>query len=61
MGAVLQDASGRAANAQVPSLLWHHQGECAKFAAGGDLDGVNVLNGAIMAMAKGKGKGERHR
>ena len=30
MGAVLQDASTQAANAQEPSLLWHLQGECAK-------------------------------
>ena len=27
-------------------------------AAGGDWDGVNVLNEAIMALAKGKGKGQ---
>ena len=58
MAAVLQDASGRAANSQEPSLLWHLQGECAKLAAGGDWDGVSVLSGAIVALAKGKGKGE---
>ena len=58
MGAVLQDASNRAANAQEPSLLWHLQGECAKLVARGDWDGVNVLNGATMVLAKGKGKGK---
>ena len=52
MGAVLQDASCRSANAQEPSLLWQLQGECAKLAAGGDWDGVNVVNSAIMALAK---------
>ena len=58
MGAVLQDVSNRAANAQEPSLLWHFQGECAELPAGGDWDDVIVLNGAIMALAgKTKGKG----
>ena len=61
MAAVLQDASSRAANAQEPSLLWHLQGECAKLAAGGDWDGVSVLSGAIVALAKGKGQRERER
>ena len=46
-----------AANAQEPSLLWHLQGECAKLAAG-DWDGVSVLSGAIVALAKGKSKGK---
>ena len=58
MGAVLLDASSRAAHAQEPSLLWHLQGERAKFAAGGDWEGVNVLNWDIMALAKGKSKGK---
>ena len=58
MGAVPRDASSRSANAQESSLIWHLQGECAKLAAGGDWDGVNVVNGAIMALAKGKGKGK---
>ena len=58
MGAVLQDATSRSANAQEPSLLWHFQGESAKHAAGGDWNDVNVLNGAIMALAKGKVKGK---
>ena len=57
MGAALQDASGRSATAQESSLLWHIQGECAKFAAGGDWGGVNVVNSAIIVLAKGKGKG----
>ena len=52
MGAVLQDASSRAANVQEPSLLWHLQGECAKLAAGGDWDGVNVLHGAGLQRGK---------
>ena len=30
----------------------------AQHAAGGDWDGVNVVNGAIVALAKGKGKGK---
>ena len=33
-------------------------GESAKLAAGGDWNGVNVLNGAIMALAKGKANGK---
>ena len=44
MGAVLQDASSRSANAQEPPLSWHLQGYCATLAAGGDLDGANALN-----------------
>ena len=58
MGAVPQYASSRSAKAQESSLLWHLQGERAKLAAGGDWDGVNVVNGAIMALAKGKGTGK---
>ena len=58
MNAVLQDASNQSRNAQEPSLLWHLEGECAKHAAVGDRDGVNVLSGATMALAKGKGKGK---
>ena len=57
MGAVLQDASSRAANAQEPSLVWHLQGQCAKFAAGADWDGVNVLKGVKCRRAKAKEKG----
>ena len=57
MGAVLQDAASRAANSQVPSLLSHLRGYCTKLAAGGDWDGVHVLIGAIMALAKSEGKG----
>ena len=57
MGTVLHDASCRSANAQESSLLWHLQGECAKLAAGGDWDGVNVVNSAIMALARGTGEG----
>ena len=37
------------------------QGERANLAAGVDWDGVNVLTGAITAVANAKGKGERHR
>ena len=61
MGAVLQDASNRSVNAQAPSLLWHLQAECAKLAAGGDWDGVNVVTGAIMALARGKRQRHRER
>ena len=57
-GAELQDASSRSTNAQESSLLWHLQRECAKLADGGDWDGVNVVNGAIMTLAKAEGKGK---
>ena len=56
MGAMFQEASNRSANAQEPSQLWHFQGECAKLAGGGDWDGVNVVNGAIIVPAKGQGQ-----
>ena len=56
--AVLQDASSRGASSQEPSLLRHLQGGCANLAAGGDWDGVDVLNGAILALANGNGNGE---
>ena len=52
------EMSSRPANAQEPSLLWLLQRQCAKLAAGGDWDCVNVLNGAIMSLAKGNGKGK---
>ena len=44
MAAVLQDASSRSAKAQEPSFFWNLQENCAKLAAGGDLDGANALN-----------------
>ena len=53
MGVVLQDASSRGANCQGP---WHLQRDCAKLAASGEWDCVDVLNGTIFALARGEGQ-----
>ena len=36
------------------------RGECAKLAVGSDWDGVNVVNGAIMALAKRQRQKKMH-
>ena len=58
MSAVLQDNSRRTANGQEPPLLWYFQRESGKLAAGGGWDRVNAPSGGIIALTKGKGKGE---